>query len=159
MKRHKLTAIGLILAVALYLLSVGFDFDLHERMLTLFDEFEAAEIDELIIPLTVFLGFCAADMFRRYSRLKLDLERAKIYEAMLSSTHHILNNFLNQMQLFRMTAEGVEGFPAEVLKLYDQIMAEATSQVAALGNVASVDPSSIRLSVAPRAEVARRSGP
>ncbi len=34
---------------------------------------------------------------------------------MLSSSHHILNNFIYQMNIFKMTAEETLGFDSEIL--------------------------------------------
>ena len=69
---------------------------------------------------------------------------------MLFGVHHILNNFLNQMQYFKIKAEATPGFEEDVIKLYDQMIEEATKQVAAMGDVAELDEESIRNSVIPR---------
>lgn len=69
---------------------------------------------------------------------------------MMSSTQHILNNFLNQMQLFKLTAEDTPKFNPEVLALYDEIIDEASMQITALGNVHHIDEIAIQEAVAPK---------
>ncbi len=55
-----------------------------------------------------------------------------IYKAMISAIHHVLNNFLNQMQLFKLVAEDTPGFNHEILSLYDDVIDEASGQIEAL---------------------------
>jgi hypothetical protein len=57
------------------------------------------------------------------------------------------------MQLFKVSAEYTEGFPQEVLALYDQIIKDALAQIEALGNITSIDEAAIFASVAPRAKI------
>ena len=69
---------------------------------------------------------------------------------MLASTHHVLNNFLNQMQIFKMTAERTPDFDPNVLTLYSRIMKDAKEQIDALGSITDIDEASIHNSVAPK---------
>ena len=69
---------------------------------------------------------------------------------MMSSTHHVLNNFLNQMQLFKLEAEDTPEFDPEILNLYGQIIEEASLQIDALGSITKVNDISIRSSVKPK---------
>ncbi len=80
---------------------------------------------------------------------KSEREKIKIYKAMIQSTHHILNNFLHQMTIFKLTAEDTPGFDHKVLSLYEQIIGNATRQIAALSNITDIDEKSIRASIAP----------
>jgi hypothetical protein len=70
---------------------------------------------------------------------------------MVSSTHHILNNFLNQMQLFKLTAQDTPGFDPQILSLYDRIIKDATNQIEALSNIEKVNETTIQESVIPKA--------
>jgi hypothetical protein len=69
---------------------------------------------------------------------------------MMSAIHHILNNFLNQMQLFKMTAEDTPGFDHEILSLYDQIIDETSTQIGALSSITRINEVSISTSVSPQ---------
>ena len=46
-------------------------------------------------------------------KIKLENAKLRIYKAMLSSSHHILNNFIYQMDIFKITAEDTPGFDAK----------------------------------------------
>ena len=81
---------------------------------------------------------------------RIYIAKLKIYTAMVSSTNHVLNNFLNKMYLFKITAEDIPEFPSDVLELYDHIVDEASAQIESLGSVTELDESSIRASVAPQ---------
>ena len=131
---------------------LAMDVDFFERLVNLLNGLEEYEIDELIIPFFIFLVFAFVDAFKRNRINKVNAEKLKIYTAMMSSTQHILNNFLNQMQLFKLTAEDTPKFDPEVLALYDEIIDEAKMQISALGNVNHINESSIHDAVAPKAK-------
>ena len=69
---------------------------------------------------------------------------------MIESTHHILNNFLNQMMIFKLTAEDTPGFDHNVLSLYEKIIEDASTQIDTLSSITNIDEISIRASVAPQ---------
>ena len=150
MKNNKLTLIGLTLAITFYLYTVIFHVDLFEIVISILESKEKFELDELIIPVVIYCTFAMWDLLRERKLVKLESEKVKIYTAMLSSSHHILNNFLNQMQLFRITAAKTPGFPPEVISMYDSIMKDAQTQIKALGNITNIDEKSILESVAPK---------
>ncbi|MEH6347850.1 MAG: hypothetical protein V7785_22330 [Bermanella sp.] len=150
MKHYKITLLGLGIAILILLTSLVLDVDFFEQLVNLVLRLEQYEIDELIIPLIIFLIFAFVDIFKRNRINKVNTEKLKIYSAMMSSTQHILNNFLNQMQLFKLTAEDTPKFNPEVLALYDEIIDEASMQITALGNVHHIDEIAIQEAVAPK---------
>ncbi len=108
------------------------------------------KIDELLIAVVTFMCFLSVDIVRKYWRQKAELEKVKIFKAMLASTHHILNNFLNQMQLFKLTAEETPNFDQDVLRLYDEIMESATNQIKILSEIDEISESSIHAAASPK---------
>jgi len=108
---------------------------------------EKLKFDEFIIPLLIFGLFFVLDMHRRVKRIKLENAKLNIYKAMLSSSHHILNNFLYQMDIFKITAEDTPGFDAKVLAYYEDIISNTSDQIHSLSNVPTIDEYSIRTSV------------
>lgn len=150
MKQYKLTLIGIFCAVLLYLATIVFDLEMFEALIAMLDELEHLEIDEIIIPAFVFVGFVIADVLRRNKVNRVSKEKLKIYRAMVESTHHVLNNFLNQMLLVKMNAEAPPGFDPRVLEIYDQIVADAQNQIHALSNITEINESAIHDSVRPK---------
>ena len=69
---------------------------------------------------------------------------------MIFAVHHVLNNFLQQMQHFRMKAEDTPEFDRATLSLYDQVIDETSLQIEALSSIAKIDEQSIKRSVAPK---------
>ena len=150
MKHYTITLIGLALSLFLLMAGIVFDMDFFEKLVSLLHSLEEYEIDELIIPLFIFLIFAFVDLLKRNRASKVSSEKLKIYTAMMSSTQHVLNNFLNQMQLFKLTAEDTPKFNPEVLALYDEIIDEASMQISALGNINHINESAIQEAVAPK---------
>ncbi len=68
---------------------------------------------------------------------------------MMNASHHILNNFLNQMYLFKITADETPGFPKDVIKLYDKIIKDTNDQITALGEIEEISDQEIRKCIKP----------
>ncbi len=152
MRRYKLTWIGLAIAIGIGVVANIFDWDPFDYLIHFFDSVEHYEIDEIFIGGIIFLVFMSIDLVRLQRNQKVEHEKLKVYRAMISSSHHILNNFLNQMQLFKITAENTPGFDQDVLSLYDTIMKEATDQIKALSSVNELSEKNIQESVMPKSD-------
>ncbi len=150
MKNHKFTIVGMAIGFGLLFITFAFKIDFFEIVTDTLMSFEHYEIDEFIIPLLVIVFFASFDQFRKQKLQKIEQEKVKIYKAMLSSSHHILKNFLNQMQLFKFTAENTPDFDAETLALYDVVIEDTLTQLDALGSISKIDEASIFDSVVPK---------
>ncbi len=150
MKKYKLTIVGITLAFVVFFITIIFKVDLFENVIKVFESLERFEIDEIVIPVCILLIFAFIDQTRRQGSHKIEIEKVMIYKAMMSSTHHILNNFLNQMQLFKMTAENTPDFDTEILSLFDMVIKDTSEQIEALGSITNIDEASIHASVAPK---------
>ena len=153
MRQYQWIWIGFVLSLGLYILLHLTGWDWFEKLALLFDHYDHYEVDELFISGIVLAVFFIIDVNHRKKRAEIELEKAAIYKAMLTSTQHVMNNFLNKMQLFKFTAEGIPDFPQEILAKYDEISQEATAQIKALNNITHISPEVIAESVAPKAVV------
>lgn len=152
MKNHKLIIIGVIFSVVVWISSLVFDLDYFEKFAEFIERFEKYELDELVLPFIILGTFVIIDLYKNLKAQAIEREKIKIYNAMLSSTHHIINNFLNQMLLFKVTADEIPKFPKEILNLFGEIISEASAQVNALSSIVDIDEESIRNSVTPKTE-------
>lgn len=141
---------GAAAGLGIFISTFLFETDLFEISVRYLMHLEAYEIDELIIPVLVFCLFAYLDQMRKRESQQIELEKLKVYEAMMDSTHHVLNNFINQAQLLKMTAEETPGFDQSVLALYESAQQEASFQIRAMGNISRIDEAAIHESVAPK---------
>jgi len=148
--KYKFTLIGLVIALLIGVFSNLFDLDPFDKLVDFFNSVEHYEIDEYFIGGIILLFFIMADLISWQRNQKVELEKVRVYKAMIFSLHHILNNFLNQMQLFQFTAQTTPGFDPKVLKLYDEIIEETTKQVKELSNLKEIDEQAIKESVLPK---------
>ncbi|MEN9461496.1 MAG: hypothetical protein RIS84_1516, partial [Pseudomonadota bacterium] len=79
--------------------------------------------------------------------LEQEAEKKEIFVATVAVMQHILNNFLNQMALFKLEAEECEHFDRTVLDLYDEVIDEADSQIKKLSAVHTLTQQEIKDSV------------
>ncbi|WP_106792104.1 hypothetical protein [Aquimarina sp. Aq78] len=147
MNKYKLTCIGLVLSIFIYVTTVVLELELFERAIALLASIEQFEFDEMIIPILIFFVFLLIDTRQNAKKVKMENAKLNIYKAMLSSSHHILNNFIYQMDIFKITAEDTPGFDVKVLAFYEEIISNAAHQINSLSNLTTIDEFSIRTSV------------
>lgn len=149
MKRYTLTLIGAAVSIFFYKLSLLLNIDIFEKFAELLTKFEHIEIDEIFFPILIFFFFIFLNIFYINKNKQVKIEKLKIYKAMVSSTHHILNNFLNQVQLLKITAEDTPNFDPKAIELYEETVKEATKQIKALSSIQDINENNIKKSVAP----------
>ena len=70
-------------------------------------------------------------------------EKLKIYQTTIGGVHHILLNYLNQMQLVTMEAEKLSNFNREILAISNAISQEAVAALTRLGEIEKISVESI----------------
>jgi len=101
----------------------------------------------VIIILLVGFGLYADRKTRQL--LAKEEEKRKIYLATVTATQHVMNNFLNQMQLFRLEAEEKDCLNDEAAALLDPLIREGAEQIQKLASVKELTEENIRRSVYP----------
>ncbi|NNF99817.1 MAG: hypothetical protein HKM93_10600 [Desulfobacteraceae bacterium] len=150
MKKYKLTLIGLSVSGAVLLIILIGRIELFEAFVSALNELEQFEIDEFIIPFMIFGVFAYSDQVRRRRHQRSELEKIRIFNATMSSTHHIMNNLLNQLQLLNMTTENIPDVDPEVRLLCEKAIEEASLKLEALSSITNINETTIRESVAPK---------
>lgn len=117
-------------------------------------EFIPRDFNELwmrivIVSLIVLFGLYADYSTKKQLINERRLEAARIYNSMIHASHHILNNLLNQMQLFKYEAQHCNNFDREILKLYDDAFDEAKDLIRRLSEVEHITDDNIWASIAP----------
>lgn len=127
--------IAILLALAYWL----FDSTLHYAVYgeAVF-EIIPADTNELWMRSTILVLIIGFGMFADHhvNKLrKMEAEKHEIYIAMLDANHHILNNLLNNMLLFRLEAKKHAAFDNEIIRLFDQAIEETGRQIKSLENI------------------------
>lgn len=74
-------------------------------------------------------------------------EKTKIFHSTISGAHHVLLNYLNQMQLITMEAERVEGFDKDIVELSRTLSKEAAMELKRIGDIQDISSESINSEV------------
>lgn len=69
-------------------------------------------------------------------KLQLQVKQAELTKETVLEMHHILNNFLNNLQLFKIEAQESKSISDETMQLFDQIIQETASRVRTAGEEA-----------------------
>jgi hypothetical protein len=150
-KDRAFTLYALLLAVAYWLVEIGVHrFLWHEPDFKLVPE----DPDELwmrgLVVLLIVTNGAVIDYFSaRLAKTRHELKAQEVYGSMLQASYHILNNLLNQMQMFRLEAEESGDFDSKVLASYDTCVAEASHLLQSLSEVEHLNADNIWASVNP----------
>jgi hypothetical protein len=133
-----------IIAFALALIFWFFDSSVH-YFLYKEPQFELipAEFNELwmrtiIVLLVIFFGIFADYFTNSIMYREKQLEVVHVYNGVLNTSGHVLNNLLNQMQLFKLEALKSKDFDREVIKYYDNAIKEASNLIDTLSRVEDI---------------------
>jgi hypothetical protein len=133
------TLIASIIAITLILTATLTDIDLVKLDLAFLDRIEKNEIDDIITGLILIFMGLAVDVFlaarRRQSYAEIQEQRLRVLKATMTTVQDIVNNFLNNLRLFRMEAEGA--LPEESLTAFDKLIDQTSAQLKALGDMDS----------------------
>lgn len=146
--KHQFLIIATSLAIILWLSDSLIHYYIFDERL----ELSPDEINELWMRTTITVLLV---MFGRYVDYHNGIiaaherEKLKIYQATIHSTQHILNNLLNQMQLFRMELENPGTFKDEIKDSFEECFAEGKELVQRLSSVNELTAEDILKSVDP----------
>lgn len=87
----------------------------------------------IIVALLIFFGIFAD--YHTNKIIQKDIEKNDVYIAMLNANHHILNNFLQSMMLFREAADKSNDIDEETLELYDLTIRNTIAQISNLNDI------------------------
>jgi len=113
------------------------------------DDYNELWMRLVIVSLIVLFGIYADAVTRKRMIQEKQLAALQTYNSMICATHHILNNLLNQMQLFRMTALRSTDFDRETIRLYDNAIDEAQDLLGRLSRIENITEENILASVDP----------
>ena len=129
------TIAGIVLASIFWLFESSVHYLIFEE-----SQFEIipGELNELwmriVIVLLIMIFGIVADFFIDRIVHK-QLEVAHTYSSMIYASRHILNNLLNQMQLFKLEALKTKDFDRDIIKLYDNSIIEASDLIDTLSKI------------------------
>ena len=133
----KYTVLGVALGGIAYFAILGLDLDLFERVTGFILANDALELDELSFLILPALAGVMADVFRRAHAQRIETQKLKTFRETMREVHHIMNNFLNQIQYIRLLIEENDSLPPENLRLMDQIINEAAVKLRELSHKSS----------------------
>lgn len=139
MRRVRATAAATTLAVFLLLLNFISGVDFIDVVGKLIEGIPANHLDEILIAiLLVCIGTAIDGTAARHQRdreAEIQAQRLMVFKATMRSVHELVNDSLNQMQLFRMQAVGL--MPEESLTSFDDLIERTAEELRALGNLQS----------------------
>ena len=147
--RFRWSIAGIAVGLFYYCNAAVQNVDGFEWILPYLQNWDHFELDELLLGISLTTLFLFFDCVLILRSNQLELERARIYRATLDSTHHIMNNFLNQAQLLELVAEDCPHIDPEIISMYHSTIAEAMQQLEKLDNLEKIEPERIRQAVSP----------
>lgn len=149
--KRKYTIITFIIALVFWFIDTSIHYFVYNEPQFEFvpDDFNELWMRTVIVLLTIFFGIYADSSIKKLLIKEKQLEATRIYSSMIYASQHILNNLLNQMLLFKMEALKNKDFDRNIIKLYDNAIAEATELIQRLSQVEHITDENILASVDP----------
>ena len=107
------------------------------------EDFNELWMRTVIVLLIMLFGVFSDYFINKIMFKEKQLEVVYVYNAMIFASHHILNNLLNQMRLFKMEALRSKDFDRDVIALYDNTIKEASDLMDTLSKVKDASEESI----------------
>lgn len=152
MKRNMFLIVATLLALLFWFADASIHYIVYdENVFELIpSDFNELWMRVLIIILMVLFGIFADYHSSKMIIRERQIEALHIYQSTLFATHHILNNLLNQMQLFKIEASKSQDFDKDILAFYDVATEEAARLIDQLSTVQEITEDNIKESVRSR---------
>ena len=135
--RFKYSLYLLVCGIILSAINIYFNHDLFEMFVAFVHQYEAYDLDELLllaIPLLVGLVIDLVNEKQRKQHL-IDEERLKTLKATMNTVHDINNNFLNAMVYFVSEARDNKQLTDDSIEEVDKLIYKTAEQLKLLGNI------------------------
>ncbi len=151
MKKRKYSISAFVISFVFWFLDALIHYFVYGESLFKFipDDFNELWMRVVIVLLVILFGIYADSSTRKLLIKEKQLEATRIYNSMMQASQHILNNLLNQMQLFKIEALKSNDFDREIIKLYDNAIDEAANLIQRLSQVENITGENIWASVDP----------
>ena len=139
MRRFLLTYVTIALAGAILVSDFFAGINLFQAATHLFERIARNHVYVLVTAvLLIFVGLCI-DLFVAGQKAKRETEiqaqRLKVLKAAMRTVQEIVNNAFNELQLFRLDAEGL--LPQESLNLFDGVTQGTAAKLRVLADLES----------------------
>jgi len=116
-------------------------------------EFIPQDANELWMRSSITVMLLALGYFADHHSFRIqekEQEKLKLFQATVGASNHILNNYLQQMLLFKLEASNCRDFDPQLLELFDQIMDDTSAEVRKLEQLVDLNPASVEKAVYPQ---------
>ena len=139
-KKKIFTIIAFTLALILWFFDSSVHYFLYKepQFELIPNEFNEFWMRTVIVLLIIFFGIFADYFTSSIMYREKQLEVVHVYNGVLNTSCQILNNLLNQMQLFKLEALKSKDFDREVIKYYDNAIKEASNLIDTLSRVEDI---------------------
>ena len=109
------------------------------------DDFNELWMRTVIVLLIMLFGVFSDYFTNRIMLKEKQLEVVHVYNAVIYASRGILNNLLNQMQLFKIEALKSNDFDRDVINLYDNAIKETSELIDTLTRVEALSEENITI--------------
>jgi hypothetical protein len=101
LKRHPFLLVGMVLALSLYVLAIGFQLDLFNAWVAWIRKGDAFQLDEMILPLIIVLISLLADAIDQHRHARKQDEALAVYNQMNAQIMEEISGHLTKLLEFR----------------------------------------------------------
>jgi len=140
--RFKTTLLAALAGLFIWIVAFFTQTDLFDVLIHILDKFEEYEIDEILIALFLITIGLTVDLIsirrRREKEIEIFKHRIQVLRVTVRTVQDLIGNFLNQLQLFRLTASGCSNFSEESLRELDELISNTANRLKVLGELEEI---------------------
>jgi len=136
---YKNTIAGGIVGFAIIAYGFIFEKDIFDYLQGILEYLEHLEIDEFLIAgVSISAGLLVDLLLNKRQKeryIELQEQRLRVLKATMRTVQDIVNNFLNNLSLFRLEAEDKGALSESSLQMMDSLLQETSGKLNALGEL------------------------
>lgn len=138
----KTTYVTALIGILIWLVTYFFNVEVFEHLVALLNKLEQHEADEIALSAFLISIGLVIDLFilkkNREKHITVQKHRLRVLKSTMTTVQEIVNNFLDNIQLFRMEAEEKAALDPESVQLIDFAIFEIADKLRRIGDLESV---------------------
>lgn len=126
-----------LLGILFVALNIFFDLDLFEQFVAFVHQYEAYDVDEIILITVPLMIGLLVDLINEKHRKThaIEHERLRAFKATMNTVHNINNNFLNNLEYFVSEARKNKQLDDDLIEEMDRLIFETADKLKQLGDI------------------------
>ncbi len=140
--RYKVSLAAVVFSIFYMFMYSLVNIDIFRLLVTFLEKIEELKAEEVFLGSVFILIGILIDNIRfwrkKISKRKIEKEKLATLRLTMTTVHDVVNNFLNNLLIFRLEAEKSAALKEESLKMFDELTADTADKLREIGDLEEV---------------------